>query len=59
MPDYRLYYLDAGGSIAAVKEFSASDDGEAIRVTGNSGVGQARELWCRARMIRALEPPRR
>ena len=59
MPDYRLYYLDAGGSIAAVEEFTARDDGEAIRLSDGSGDGQARELWCRARMIQALEPPRR
>jgi hypothetical protein len=59
MPHYRLYYLDAGGSIASVEEFSARDDVEAVRVTRDSGTPQVRELWCRARLVESVEPPPR
>ena len=59
MPHYRLYYIDGGGSIASVEEFSARDDVEAVRVTHDgAGKGQ-RELWCRSRMIEAIEPGQR
>lgn len=58
MPDYRLYFLDPAGSIAAVEEFIAPDDDEAIRLTRDGRGAQQRELWCRARMIQAIDPSR-
>ena len=59
MPHYRLYFIDAGGSIASVEEFSASDDVEAIRLTRSSDAPLPRELWCRARIVDAVEPAQR
>ena len=56
MPHYRLYFMDAGGSIASVEEFSASDDVEAIRHTRDSDAGLPRELWCRSRIVDSVEP---
>ena len=56
MPHYRLYFMDAGGSIASVEEFSARDDVEAIRVTRDSAAPLPRELWCRSRIVDAVEP---
>ena len=59
MPHYRLYFLDSEGSIASVEEFSARDDVEAIRLTRDSGAPLPRELWCRARIVDAVEPAQR
>jgi hypothetical protein len=59
MPHYRLYYIDGAGSIASVEEFSARDDVEAVRVTRDGGAKGPRELWCRARMVEALEAGQR
>ena len=56
MPHYRLYFMDAGGSIASVEEFSASDDVEAIRLSRDSSAPLPRELWCRSRIVDAVEP---
>lgn len=59
MPHYRLYYIDGAGSIASVEEFSARDDVEAVRVTRDGSGKGARELWCRSRMVEAMDPAQR
>ena len=59
MPHYRLYFIDAAGSIASVEEFSARDDVEAIRLTRDSGAPLPRELWCRARIVDEVKPAER
>ena len=56
MPHYRLYFIDSGGSIASVEEFSARDDVEAIRLTRDAPAPQPRELWCRSLIVDALDP---
>jgi hypothetical protein len=58
MPYYRLYFIDSAGSIDSVEEFSARDDVEAVRISRDSVVYQPVELWCRARIVETLEPPR-
>ena len=55
MPWYRLYFMDPGGSIDSVEEFSARDDLEAVRISRGTATRQPVELWCRARMIDALD----
>ena len=56
MPWYRLYLMDGDGSIAGVEEFSASDDGEAVRISQDAPRAQPAELWCRERMVEELSP---
>lgn len=56
MPHYRLYFIDMGGAIDSVEEFSARDDVEAVRISRDSVVLQPVELWCRARIVETLEP---
>jgi hypothetical protein len=56
MPYYRLYFIDTGGSIDSVEEFSARDDVEAVRISRDSVVLQPVELWCRARIVETLTP---
>ena len=51
MPHYRLYYIDGGGRIANVEEFSARDDVEAVRLSRDDGAMKPSELWCRDRMV--------
>ena len=57
MPYYRLYFIDADGSIDSVEEFSARDDVEAVRISRDSARLQPVELWCRSRIVDALAPP--
>ncbi len=55
MPHYRLYFMDGAGSIASVEAFSATDDGEAIRISRDGcGPHRTAELWCRERPVGTL-----
>jgi hypothetical protein len=56
MPHYRLYFMDAQGSIDSVEEFSARDDVEAVRISRDNVGPQPLELWCRSRIVEALAP---
>ena len=56
MPYYRLYFIDAEGSIDSVEEFSARDDVEAVRISRDSLAAQPLELWCRSRIVETLAP---
>ncbi|HEX8644354.1 MAG TPA: hypothetical protein VF702_10635 [Allosphingosinicella sp.] len=57
MPYYRLYFIDAEGSIDSVEEFSARDDVEAVRISRDSVAFQPAQLWCRARIVESIGFP--
>ena len=56
MPYYRLYFIDPEGAIDSVEEFSARDDGEAVRISRDSARLRPVELWCRSRIVETLRP---
>lgn len=58
MPYYRLYYIDAEGSIDSVEAFSARDDVEAVRISRDAPGHRPVELWCLSRIVERLGAPR-
>ena len=59
VPDYRLYSIDAEGSIDSVEAFSARDDDEAVRISRASARSRPAELWCRGRIVETMTVPTR
>ena len=56
MPYYRLYFIDCEGAIDSVREFSARDDLDAVRISRDTARMQKVELWCRSRIVETLRP---
>lgn len=56
MSYYRLYFLDARGSIEHFREFEAHDDLFALRQAAHWRGPAAMELWSGARKVRDWEP---